>query len=134
MTTSATPVETAVVAAVEGMTAALQRADLGAVLARYTPDAAVAFEPGVPVTGQPALAAGFGMFSALQPRFSYPQGHDVMVAGDLALHIAPWQMAGVAPDGAPVVQRGLSVAVLHRGRDGRWLLALDNPHGDRRLR
>lgn len=39
-------------------------------------------------------------------------------------------MAGVAPDGSPVTGSGLSVAVLRRQTDGRWLMVIDNPFGE----
>ncbi|HEY8877091.1 MAG TPA: hypothetical protein VIN03_05980 [Roseateles sp.] len=56
-----------------------------------------------------------------------------MVAGDLSLHIAPWEMTGTTPGGQVIEQRGLSVAVLRRSFEGNWLLVLDNPFGDRLL-
>lgn len=121
-----------VIQAVEAMTAAVQRADLPAVLAAYGAGAQVAFEPGLPVAGEPALAEGFAAFFAVQPVFSYA-GHEVMAVGDLALHIAPWTMRGTAPDGTALSQRGLSVAVLRRDDTGVWRIVLDNPYGDRLL-
>ncbi len=53
---------------------------------------------------------------------------------DLALHLAPWHMTGVGPDGTAVESHGLSVAVLRRQADGRWLMVLDQPYGDALLR
>lgn len=119
-----------VVRAVEAMTASFQRGDLRAVLNTYEPGAAVAFEPGQPVAGEAALSAGFQQFMSVSPQFRYA-GHDVMVAGDLALHIAPWAMTGTTPGGQVIEQQGLSVAVLRRSAAGRWQLVLDNPFGDR---
>lgn len=121
-----------VVAAVEAMTSAFHDHHLPGILACYAPDAAVAFEPGAPVSGEAALAEGFKAFFAVSPRFTYA-AHDVLVAGHLALHIAPWTMTGTAPDGTTIAQQGLSVSVLQRDAQGAWKLALDNPHGDRLL-
>lgn len=121
-----------VIQAVEAMTAAFQRGDLPTMLKAYERDAAVAFEPGQPVAGEASLSAGFQQFLAISPAFRYA-GHDVMVAGDLALHIAPWEMTGTTPGGQVIEQRGLSVAVLRRSFEGNWLLVLDNPFGDRLL-
>ena len=121
-----------VIAAVEGMTDAFHRADLDGVLAAYADGAVVAFEPGKPVSDEAALRAGFRMFFGFNPRFTYG-GHEVLVAGDLALHFAPWTMNGTGPDGRPLRQSGLSVALLRRGSDGAWRLVIDNPHGDRLL-
>lgn len=124
--------EAKVVQAVEAMTAAFHDGDLKGVLASYMADAAVAFEPGRPVRGEAALSEGFLQFFSVKPKFTYG-GHDVLVAGDMALHISPWSMTGTAPDGASLTQRGLSVAVLRRSVTGGWKLVLDNPFGDHLL-
>lgn len=122
-----------IVSTIVVMTNALQRGDVTAILDTYEPTAVVVGEPGKPATGDAALRAMFAGFIALKPEFTY-SGHDVVVAGDVALHLAPWQMTGTAPDGTKVHQRGLSVAVLRRQADGRWLMAIDQPHGDALLR
>jgi ketosteroid isomerase-like protein len=132
MTSTPSTEDAKVILAVEAMTAAFQRGDLPTVLKAYEPDAAVAFEPGQPVAGEASLSAGFQQFLAVRPQFRYA-GHDVMVAGDLALHIAPWEMTGRTPGGQVIEQRGLSVAVLRRSAAGEWQLVLDNPFGDRFL-
>lgn len=121
-----------VIAAVHSMTESFHDADLAGVLAAYEPNAVVAFEPGKPVSGDRALREGFKMFFGFAPHFTYG-GHEVLVAGDTALHFAPWTMRGKGPDGKPMQQRGLSVALLRRGSDGRWRLVIDNPFGDRLL-
>lgn len=132
MTSKHSSEEAQVVQAVEAMTAAFHKGHLQGVLGAYAHDAAVAFEPGQPVRGEAALSAGFQQFFSLQPQFRYG-GHDVLVAGDLALHIAPWAMTGAAPDGQAIEEHGLSVAVLRRTASGRWELVLDNPFGDHLL-
>jgi len=124
--------QSGVIECVEAMTAAFHAGDLAALLSTYEPGACVAFEPGQAVCGEAALGAGFSSFFEVMPRFSYI-GHDVLAAGDLALHIAPWTMRGTAPDGTPLHQQGLSVAVLRRSSQGHWKLVLDNPFGDRLL-
>ena len=90
-------------------------------------------KPGQPLTGAAALRAMFTEFIALKRSFTY-SGHEVVNAGDLALHISPWRMKGVAPDGSAIEQRGLSLAVLRRQTDGRWLMVIDQPYGDGLLR
>jgi uncharacterized protein (TIGR02246 family) len=132
MTSSHSTQTALVVQAVEAMTAAFQNGDLHGVLNAYAPEATVAFEPGQPASGEAALSAGFQQFFSVSPRFSYA-GHDVLVAGDLALHIAPWEMTGTTPGGQAIAQQGLSVAVLRRTPTGAWQLVLDNPFGDRLL-
>jgi len=118
-----------ITATVLTMTDAFQRGDIPAILRTYEPGAVVVGAPGKPLSGEPALRALFGDFIALKPVFTYA-GHEVVRAGELALHLAPWQMTGTAPDGSQLQQRGLSVALLRRQPDGRWLMVVDHPFGD----
>jgi uncharacterized protein (TIGR02246 family) len=115
------------------MTDAFHKGDIPAILRTYEADAVVVGDPGKPVQGEAALAAMFARYIAANPVFTY-SGHEVVHAGDLALHLAPWRMAGVAPDGTKIEARGLSVAVLRRQADGRWLMVIDHPYGDALLR
>lgn len=115
---------------VTGMTSALHEGDLDAVMATYEDQPAVVFTPGEsPARGRTDVRAAFEELLGLRPHFSYSD-HEVVVAGDLALHLAPWTMTGTAPDGSAVEQSGLSVAVLRRRDDGAWRLVIDHPSGD----
>ncbi len=120
--------KTRVIAAVEAMTDAFHRGDIQGVMQSYESGATVAFEPGKSVSGTENIRAAFLEFFHLKPRFRY-SGHDVILAGDTATHIAPWLMQATAPDGTTITQRGLSVAVLRKQDDGRWLMIMDTPHG-----
>ena len=124
--------EKQVLATVERMTAALQNGDFDTVMNAYENNAVIVFEPGRPVSDPTVVRATFKQWHAMSPRFEYA-GHDVLVAGDLAVHIAPWTMKGRAADGASIERSGLSVAVLRRQSDGRWLMVMDNPHGQHLL-
>ena len=119
-------------ALVETMTAAFQRGDIDAVMQAYEDGAQVLFDPATPVEGNAALRAAFTDMASLNPVFTY-SGHEVIEAGDIALHIAPWTMAATLPDDTAVEQRGLSLAVLRRQADGTWKMVIDNPHGARLL-
>jgi uncharacterized protein (TIGR02246 family) len=123
--------ERAVVDAVQQMTRAFESGDIEHVMRAYADDAVIAFEPGKPVADHSTIRETFKQWFALNPHFDYA-GHEVFVSGDLALHVAPWHMTGTTADGIPIEQSGLTVAVLRRV-DGRWLLAIDNPHGQRML-
>jgi uncharacterized protein (TIGR02246 family) len=123
--------EAAVVAAIEQMTRAFESADIEQVMQAYDDGAVIAFEPGKPIADRSTIQEMFEQWFALNPRFDYA-GHEVFVSDDVALHVAPWHMTGTAADGTRIEQSGLSVAVLRRV-DGRWLLAIDNPHGQRLL-
>lgn len=113
------------------MTAAFHERDLDGVMATYEDGATVVFEPGAPISEPAGVRDAFRAMFQIEPRFAFG-AHQVFVANDLALHLAPWTMTGRAPDGTEVADSGLSVAVLHRGPDGGWLLVIDNPHGQAR--
>ncbi|MCH8181705.1 MAG: SgcJ/EcaC family oxidoreductase [Proteobacteria bacterium] len=119
-----------VLAVIERMTEAFHKGDIEGVMASYEDTATIVFEPGNPVSGPAVLRELFlGMFT-MNPRFDY-SGHEVVIAGDLAVHFAPWTMKGTSTDGAEIKQDGLSVAVLRKQTDGRWRMVIDNPHGQR---
>jgi len=69
----------------------------------------------------------FTGMSMANPVFTY-SGHEVFISGDIATHIAPWEMTAKAPDGSKIKQSGLSVATLKKQENGKWLLTFDNPH------
>ena len=99
-------------------------------MASYEPRATIVFEAGVASTEPGDQRQAFLQLFEFSPRFEYTAGHEVHQAGDLAVHLAPWRMTGRAPDGASITDQGLSVAVLRKQPDGRWLLVLDAPHGE----
>ena len=122
-------VEKKVLATVENMTACFEGGDIDGVLKTYEKNAKVIFEPTMQISDKAQLKEMFQGACALNPKFEY-DGHEVFVADDVAVHIAPWVMKGTAPDGTNVEQSGLSVAVLRRQADGEWLMVLDNPNSD----
>lgn len=117
---------------IETMTAAFQSKDIDGVMSTYESSATVLFEPGTPVSDKAMLEQMFAGMAAANPVFDYA-GHEVIVEGDIAMHIAPWSMKATTPDGQDIQQSGLSVAVLRRQADGRWKMVIDNPHGGRLL-
>ena len=117
---------------IQTMTTEFHAGNLDGVMQSYENNAAVAFEPGKPVLDRAMLEQGFAGFFTVKPKFTY-SGHEVIVAGDIALHIAPWKMQGTTPDGQSMEQSGLSVAVLRKQEDGKWLMVIDNPHGQHLL-
>jgi uncharacterized protein (TIGR02246 family) len=121
--------KTKILSTIEDMTSAFHEGDIDGILRTYEPGAVVVGEPGMPVSGTAALRAMFAGFIAAKAHFTF-QGHEVIQAEDVALHLTPWRMAGVAPDGTAVAASGLSVAVLRRQADGRWLMVIDDPYGD----
>jgi ketosteroid isomerase-like protein len=120
----------AVIDAIERMGGAYDDMAIDRIMAAYLDDPVVAFEPGRPISGTEQVREAFLASFAVKPKFRF-HGHEVMVSGDTALHIAPWTMTGSGPGGEAISQSGLSVAVLRRQPDGRWLMTIDNPHGQR---
>jgi len=118
-----------ILSTIDDMTGAFHQGDIDGIMRTYEAGAVVIGEPGRPVSGTPALRAMFAGFIAAKARFTF-LGNEVIQADDIALHLTPWRMAGVAPDGTAIAASGLSVAVLRRQPDGRWLMVIDDPFGD----
>lgn len=114
--------------AIDANNAAVAARDIEAILLTYEPDATMAVQPGMTIAGTSALREGFKQFLALNPKLTVTKA-EVIQAGDIALHSYSWEMAGKAPDGTPIAQSGLSVVVLRKQTDGRWLMVIDNPFG-----
>jgi ketosteroid isomerase-like protein len=122
-----------ILSTIHQMVDAFHEGDIVGILKTYEPGAVVMAEPGAPVTGKAALEAMFAGFIAAHARFTF-LGHEVIQAGDVAVHFTPWRMTGTGPDGSPISGGGLSVAVLRRQADGKWLMVIDDPYGDSSLK
>ena len=94
----------------------------------YEPQAVLLPRPGQPITGAAARIAahdhllGFGLPMRAHTRRVY-------VAGDLALLLVHWSIAGTSRQGYPIDLRGTATDVVRRGPDGRWRYVIDNPFG-----
>ncbi|MEP2705647.1 MAG: hypothetical protein ABJQ71_04135 [Roseibium sp.] len=121
-----------VLATIDKMTSSFEVGNLDAVMQTYEAKQSIAFEPGKPLSDSAVARQVFEQWTALSPKFSY-SGHEVIVEGDIAVHIAPWKMEGTDPEGNVVGGEGLSVAVLRRQSDGSWKMVIDNPHGSHLL-
>lgn len=117
-----------VLAVIEKMTSAFHDKDIEGVMASYESNAVVVFEPEKPVSDPAILQEMFQGAFMINPNFVY-SGHEVFIKDDIATHFAPWTMTGQAPDGTDIKQSGLSVSVLRKQEDGKWLIVFDNPHG-----
>jgi ketosteroid isomerase-like protein len=101
----------------------------GALLDRlYEPDAILVPRPGTPLIGAahriPAHEhlLGFGLPITATARHTY-------VAGDIALLVVDWSIAGTSRSGHPIDLRGTAADVARRGADGQWRYVIDNPFG-----
>ena len=113
---------------VDQLTEAINRGDLEAALALYESDAVLVVQPGRLARGGTQLREALAKFIALEPTLR-SEAQEVIDAGDLALYTGRWTLQGIDPAGHAVVMAGESSDILHRQRDGRWLIALDNPWG-----
>ena len=93
-----------VASTVQVMTKAFHNKDMDNIIASYEKGAAIMFEPGTAVTDAEMIKEMFEGFFQINPKFTYPKGHEVYSANDIALHIAPWVMTGKAPDGTDIEQ------------------------------
>ena len=116
--------EQAIIATINTMTTAFAAGDIDAVMSTYAGGAAVVSEPGQSITGDAALRGMFAAFVESGVNFTYGE-HEVVVAGDTALHLMSWTAPG--PDGET---KALSAAVLARQTDGSWKMVIDHPFAD----
>ena len=113
---------------VNQLTQAINRGDLEAALALYEANAVLVVQPGHLACGTTQLREALARFIALEPTLR-SEAQEVIGAGDLALYVGRWTLRGVDPTGHTVVMGGESSDILRQQRDGRWLIALDNPWG-----
>ncbi len=114
--------------AVKAFFDAFNRGDLDAVVAMYEPGATLVPQPGQMAKGHAAIREALGGFLSLQPTLT-PGRRALVEAGDIALSVVRWSLAGSGPDGTPVRMEGTTSDVLRRQPDGRWLYVIDNPWG-----
>jgi uncharacterized protein (TIGR02246 family) len=107
----------------------VNRGDLDALDTLYEPDAAFVTKPGTVVSGRAAIREANAGLLALKPRATLELLTSVC-AGDLALLVSRWSLAGTGDDGAPVTVAGQTSDVARRQADGTWRFAIDNPWGD----
>jgi uncharacterized protein (TIGR02246 family) len=116
-------------ATIDANNQAVAARDMDAILATYEANATMLAQPGMPATGTAALRASFNYFLALNPKITVLNSQ-VVQSGDIAMHSYTWKMSGKSPDASPVEQSGLSINVLRKQSDGRWLIVIDNPFGE----
>ena len=107
---------------------AINRGDLETALALYEPNAVLVAQPGNLARGSMELRTSLGQFIQLKPALR-TQTQSVVEVDDIALYVGRWTLHGVDPSGQGIVMGGESSDILRRQRDGRWLIAIDNPWG-----
>jgi ketosteroid isomerase-like protein len=114
----------AILKTIETMTGNFAAGNIDGVMATYESGAVVVGQPSQPVSGHEALRAMFQQFVEQGVAFTYG-AHEVVVAGDVALHLMKWTAPNPQGD-----MSALSVAVLRRQPDGTWKMVIDHPFGD----
>jgi uncharacterized protein (TIGR02246 family) len=104
--------------------------DVEGAVALYEEDAVFLPEPGRLERGRNAIRAALAPFAALRPRMT-GEIERTLVAGDTALVINAWTLAGTDAAGEPVTLAGKSSDVLRRREDGSWGILIDDPWGGR---
>ena len=120
---SAGPMQT-----VNELAEAINKGDLERAIARYEPDGMLVVQPGTVARGGEELRSALQGFIATRPTL-VSHAQSVLEYGDLALYTGRWDLRGTGPDGKEVAFGGVSSDVLRRQKDGRWLIAIDNPWG-----
>jgi uncharacterized protein (TIGR02246 family) len=107
---------------------AINRADLEGAAALYEKEAVLVAQPGQVTRGSDQLKNALAGCLAKKPTLR-SDAQQVIEVGDIALYVSRWRLDGTGPDGRPISMAGESADVLRRQRDGRWLIAVDNPWG-----
>ena len=115
-------------ATVAGLVAAINRGDLATAVELYEKEALLVVQPGKVARGSAEIRSALGGFVAMKAKLE-SKAEQVIDSGDVALYLGRWTLRGTGPDGKPLVMGGESTDVLRRQKDGRWLIALDNPWG-----
>jgi uncharacterized protein (TIGR02246 family) len=102
--------------------------DVEGALALYEKDAVFLPEPGRLERGREAIHAALASFAALSPMIT-GEIQRTVVAGETALVINAWTLAGTDPAGEPVRMAATSADVLRRRADGSWGILIDDPWG-----
>jgi ketosteroid isomerase-like protein len=90
--------------------------DVDGLVARYEPDAVLAFPPGQVTAGSPAIRQAYKRLLADRPTFTAGEQRPALRHGDLAL------------TSTRLVGGGATVEVARRQPDGTWLWVIDQPN------
>ncbi|MET9862463.1 SgcJ/EcaC family oxidoreductase [Streptomyces smyrnaeus] len=99
-----------------------------AVAEMYEPEAVFVSPDGTVADSPEAIARANADILALGLPITVRPRH-VHVAGDTALLVVDWEIAGTASDGRPTHLTGTATDVARRGSDGTWRYVIDRPAG-----
>jgi ketosteroid isomerase-like protein len=107
---------------------AFNHGDIDGMLAFYEEDATMLFAPNEILKGKAALRQALCQLSAMKLVAKHHKSH-VIEAGDIALWVSNWSVAGMSADSSPISRHGSGSTVLRKGSDGGWRVAIENPWG-----
>ena len=110
------------------LTAAFHASDVDAMLAFYDPKAVFVIKPGRVTEGPAELRAALQYGLGLRARMTI-KPEQVVRSGDAMLVLGTWMLVGTRQDGTKLERTSRFADVLRLQPDGRWLIAVDNPHG-----
>ncbi|MBC71851.1 YybH family protein [Maribacter litoralis] len=114
---------------INNMTASFAKKDLDGIMATYEKGATIVFKPGKPLTDEKKIRKMYKKFFSVNPTFSF-HGHEVIINGDVSLHLNPWKMKGKIFGIFKMKKEGLSVVISRKQANGEWRMILDEPNGD----
>ena len=108
---------------------AMSRRDIDGVIDLFEPDA-MFVDPtsGTVLRGHAEIRDALEQMLDAMPELS-GSVRQVHVAGDIALVLSDWTLAGTGPDGEPFEETGTATDVMRRQGDGTWRYVIDNPAG-----
>lgn len=107
---------------------AIEKGDLEQAASLYDDNAVFQVRPGQMATDAKAIREGLTGFISMKTRLNF-ENIGTMIADNICLVRAKWNMALTGPDGKPKQMQGESSDVLRRQPDGSWRILLDNPYG-----
>ncbi|MBD0742398.1 nuclear transport factor 2 family protein [Streptomyces sp. CBMA152] len=107
---------------------ALNRGDVGGVLALFAPGATMRTVTGEVIVGHLALRQEISGTVAARGRLTNIFRH-ALLGAESALLVTDWTLEVTAPDGERVVSTGTTANVACRDADGCWRFAVLNPLG-----
>ena len=102
--------------------------NIDALISLYEPTAVLFPQPGLKVSGIPAIKETLLGFLAMKGTFHMSPGK-VVSAADVAIICSDWSLDAIGPDGNTIRLSGQTSDVVRRQPDGSWLFVIDSPFG-----
>ena len=112
---------------IEKMKAGFRERDIDKIMSCYSPNAIVFFQPAVAVSGEQNLIDNFKNSFIANPQFEFA-AFEVLVSKDIATYTSQWSMTRTVKGTIKSIS-ATSITVLTKQQGGKWIIILDNPHG-----